>query len=64
MSAYADIETAISEAVKALLVANVAEAFQADCPVVTFYDPMSIDEANRCVVQVPECQPAQEHAEF
>lgn len=62
MSAYADIETAISEAVKALLVANVAEAFQLDCPVVTFYDPMSIDEANRCVVQVPECHPVQEHA--
>jgi len=38
------------------LVAVVAPAIQATCPAVSFFDPMSIDEANRIVVDVPSVE--------
>jgi hypothetical protein len=54
------IEMEIADAVKTVLVAEVESSIQEVCPVVTFYDPMSIDEASRCIVQTPTVQTAQE----
>lgn len=46
-------EDAVAETVVAYLRAMVDPDIQALCPVVSFMDPMSIDEAHRVVVEVP-----------
>lgn len=48
-----DAEMAVAQMVADYLTANVASFDASVCPIVTFFDPMSIDEANRVVVMVP-----------
>lgn len=48
-----DSETASGQMVAEYLAAVLDPSTVAASPVVTFYDPMSIDEANRIVVMVP-----------
>jgi hypothetical protein len=48
-----DSETAAAQMVADYLLAVLDPSTVAASPVVTFYDPMSIDEANRIVVMVP-----------
>lgn len=56
-----DIEVIVADMVAAYLQATLAAETQADCPVVSWHDPMSIDDANRVVVMVPQCVSAEEN---
>ena len=49
-----DIEIAISQIVADFLTSVLDGDLLAACPAVTFFDPMSVDEANRIVVQIPD----------
>lgn len=56
-----DIEPLISQTIVSYLVDVLDPSILAICPAVTFYDPMSIDEDNRIVVQVPNAVAAPEN---
>ena len=53
MSTRLDIEGLVADTVCDYIKATLSAAIQATCPVVTFHDPMSIDDANRIIVMVP-----------
>lgn len=55
MSIRNDIELVLADTVTAYLQAVLSAETQAVCPVVSFHDPMSVDEADRIVVLVPQC---------
>jgi len=55
-----DVENQIAALFAAYLVSEVDADMQEDSPIVTFYDPMSVDEENRIVVQVPSGQTRRE----
>lgn len=57
-----DSASAVAEYLKEVLLSGSFPDIQDECPVVTFYDPMSIDEANRIVVMIGSAQSRPEQA--
>jgi hypothetical protein len=53
MSQRYDIEWALAPVVAVYLQGKISDAAQLISPVVTFFDPMAVDEANRFVIEVP-----------
>lgn len=51
-----DVETALAQVFANYLQSTVEPAKLKDCPIVTFFDPMSVDDANRIIVFCPHCQ--------
>jgi hypothetical protein len=55
-----DIEWALAPAVAAYLQGKIDPAIQAVSPVITFFDPMAVDEANRIIVEIPQAKTMKE----
>ena len=47
-----DFEFPVAEVLAQFLDANIDESITENCPVVTFFDPMSIDDANRIIILI------------
>lgn len=62
MSARYDIEGIVADTLSAYLSAQLGSGVTTTCPVVTFYDPMSVDEASRIVVLAPDAASREEAA--
>lgn len=62
MATHSNIEAILANAIKTYFESGevVAAETLAECPPVTFFDPMSLDEAHRCVIQVPSAQSSSE----
>jgi hypothetical protein len=55
-----DIEWALAPAVAAYLGGKISPDIQSVSPVITFFDPMAVDEANRIIVEIPQAKTMKE----
>jgi len=55
-----DIEWALAPVVAAYLSGKISPQIQAVSPVITFFDPMAVDEANRIIVEIPNSETMKE----
>lgn len=55
-----DIEWALAPVVASYLQGKLDPAIVAASPVITFFDPMAVDEASRIIVEIPQCQTMKE----
>lgn len=51
-----DIESAVAQVFVDYLIGIVDPAIQASCPIVGFFDPMSVDDSNRIIVHCEQAQ--------
>ncbi len=54
MTHHIDIEWVLAAVIASYLSTNLDQSITVTCPVVTWYDPMSQDDASRIVVTVPD----------